>query len=268
MIRFFDTEFCWEPGCARYDGDIERTPHAPNARIESIACVDARLSRTGQWSFDLFSVEPNMPEEQRVTQFVASWNETKPQLVSFAGRSSDIPLLLARMMRHGIQSPAFVRHVVGAGRYDARSGHQDLHDVLGMFGAQRKGGLNDWARSIGWPGKLEVDGSDVLDLILSGQHNKVHAYCLQDVVQTAAVYLRFAFTSGKLTLEAYESGAIALLEAAMKVEATRPIAELVDRSLWLNCSVIEKPLRPVALPNEADDDVRRADASDELPVAS
>jgi hypothetical protein len=69
--------------------------------------------------------------------------------------------------------------------------------------------LGDVARLIGLPGKTDMDGSKVADVVAEGNipenMRKVGAYCLQDVIQTAIVFVRTRFHLGIITAEGYEA---------------------------------------------------------------
>ena len=69
-------------------------------------------------------------------------------------------------------------------------GHFDLMDFLADFGATKNARLDVYAKLIGFPGKVGVDGSQVQPMVHAGKLDEVNTYCLCDVVQTAAIFLR------------------------------------------------------------------------------
>ncbi len=221
----FDTEYTWAPGLERADKDgTPRIPHPPNAIVESIAYV----------AFDTAAVRLGTvraaTEGERVRSFVERWHKGQPRLVTFNGRGCDVPLLLARLMHHGICAPLFAGAVVGANRY-RHGAHLDLYDILGGYGAQRSGGLDDWARCVGWPGKGDVDGGDVAAMLLKeGGRERVDAYCLRDAVQTAAVWLRYELTTGGMVLEEFTTRGRALVDAASADDRTAELVVKLDGS--------------------------------------
>jgi hypothetical protein len=80
---------------------------------------------------------------------------------------------------------------------------------------------------MGLPGKLDVSGADVAVLFAQGLQVEIDHYCLQDVAQTAAVYLRFELLRGKLTLQEYQAAMLAWLEV---VEGTPGAADVLADS--------------------------------------
>lgn len=140
----------------------------------------------------------------------------QPTLVSFNGRSFDVPLLELAAFRFGISIPqwfdlASPGYQQNRNRYNLRA-HLDLHDLLTNFGATRfSGGLNLAASLLGKPGKMDVQGHMVQDLYEAGQLEQINQYCMCDVLDTYFVFLRAAVLLGWLKLE----------EEQRLVEATR-----------------------------------------------
>ncbi len=225
----FDTEFTWVEGLERTDlrDGIERCPHPPNAKIESIAYVAISYAPSPSVRLGVVNGET---ERERVASFIGRWQERRPRLVTYGGRNADVPLLVARLMRHGITSTQFAGGIGLAYRFKHEQ-QLDLYDVLGGYGAQRSGGLNDWARCIGWPGKGDTSGKDVKELVKQpGGRALVDAYCLCDAVQTAAVLLRYELTLGAIERDEYSSLAAGLLKVARDDARTASIAAKVDES--------------------------------------
>lgn len=224
----FDTEYTWVEGLERTNLDgSDRVPHPPNAQIESIAYVAITYNPSPAVRL---GVVRGANEHERVAGFVNGWKKQRPRLVTYGGRNADVPLLVARMMRHALTSPEFAGGIGLAYRFRHEQ-QLDLYDVLGGYGAQRSGGLNDWARCVGWPGKDGVDGSKVAELLKQpGGRALVDAYCLCDAVQTAAVLLRYELTLGAIERDEYSALAGALLAAARDDARTASIAAKVDAS--------------------------------------
>lgn len=228
----FDTEFVWPAGFERTTKDGEpRVPHAPNAVVESIAYVSIAEVEDGH-AIKLGTIDATT-ERDRVGRFVTTWGRTRPVMVTFNGRTSDVPLLLARCMHHRIVPGAWTFDVGFANRYRSPH-HVDLYDVLGLYGANRSGGLDDWARCVGWPGKIGTSGGDVAALLQQPDGRRfVDAYCLGDAVQTAAVWLRFCLLTAEIAPELYAILAQKLLEAVLADERVSAIGAMVDRVAWL-----------------------------------
>jgi hypothetical protein len=130
----------------------------------------------------------------------------RPTLVSFNGRSYDLPVLELAAFRYGYSLPAWFNleartYEQARNRYNADA-HLDLYDILSNFGAGRMtGGLSLLANLIGKPGKTTVDGSQVQDLYDAGRADAINDYCRCDVLDTYFVFLRTRVLTGKLSLE-------------------------------------------------------------------
>jgi 3'-5' exonuclease len=75
-------------------------------------------------------------------------------------------------------------------------------DLLADHGAARSFSLDVAAKLIGLPGKLDAKGADVQGMVDAGRVEQVRAYCMQDVAQTAALFLRVQLLRGVLDAEA------------------------------------------------------------------
>ncbi len=139
--------------------------------------------------------------------FVARY---RPELVTYNGRSFDLPVLALRSLRHGVPMGWYyegrVRH-----RY-SEDGHIDLCDMLCDHGAARALSLDAVARLIGLPGKVGVDGSQVEGMFHAGKLSEIRSYCLADVAQTALLFLRFRLLQGALPPDRYREAARELMD--------------------------------------------------------
>lgn len=127
-------------------------------------------------------------------------------LVSFNGRTFDIPLLELAAFRYGLDIGDWMRdsgpsYEHPRNRYNSSS-HIDLQEVVTNFGATRfKGGLNLLASLLKKPGKMGIAGHMVQDLHAEGQLNRINDYCRCDVLDTYFVFLRARLLYGEITLE-------------------------------------------------------------------
>jgi 3'-5' exonuclease len=145
---------------------------------------------------------------------LTGWNDfvkrEQPTVVSFCGRTFDVPVLGLRALRHGIsQSWADENY-----RKRYGSEHVDLFDVLTEYGALPRTGysLGMMSTILGLPDKGEVNGNGVQGLYQRGEIAKLEAYCCSDAVRTAFLLLRYRLMRGWISLEQYRVGARALLE--------------------------------------------------------
>lgn len=188
---------------AKYESDfIPYTFQIPVSVVVAKVAADFRL-------IDLVALdEPAFRSHIITANFWKGWEAyRRPTLVSFNGRSFDLPLLELAAFRYGLNVPGWF-NLTGKSydqprnRYNTEA-HLDLHDVLTNFGAARfQGGLNLAASILGKPGKMDVQGHMVQDMFDAGNLAEITDYCRCDVLDTYFIFLRSAVMLGQLTLEA------------------------------------------------------------------
>jgi predicted PolB exonuclease-like 3'-5' exonuclease len=94
-------------------------------------------------------------------------------------------------------------------------------DALSDYGASRSLSLNDAAHLVGLPGKTDMDGSKVADVVARGEdqvaQDRVARYCAHDVLQTALVFLRSRVLFGYLTLDGLRASVESFKEIAQEL---------------------------------------------------
>jgi len=150
-------------------------------------------------------------------------DRNRPVLVTYNGRTFDLPVLALRSLRCGVPMGWYYRRGLRY-RY-SEHGHIDLCDWLADHGAARSSSLDALARLIGLPGKRGVDGSQIEGLYRAGQLEQILNYCLADVAQTALLFLRFRLLQGTLDRDEYCAAAEAL---ARSLRTDRRVASLID----------------------------------------
>jgi len=127
----------------------------------------------------------------------------KPTLVTFNGRSFDVPLLEQMALRYAIPIPDWF--ALGTKTYDQPrnryniGAHLDLCDILTNFGATHyTGGLNLAAKVIKHPGKMGNHGDMVQDLFNERKFQEIHDYCRCDVLDTYFLFLRLMTLTGRI----------------------------------------------------------------------
>jgi predicted PolB exonuclease-like 3'-5' exonuclease len=171
-------------------------------------------------------------EAGMLQDFAKFSDDYRPHLVTYNGRSFDLPVLALRCLRHGIPMRFFYEDRDYRYRF-SDSGHIDLYDFLSEHGAARVGSLDAIARVMGLPGKVGVDGSQVEGLYNAGQLQLIKNYCLSDVAQTAFLFLRYRLLQGALDVPGYQRAAGGLLEALTADGRVQPVLERIDRSRLL-----------------------------------
>lgn len=167
-------------------------------------------------------------EARMLADFSRFVDEHRPHVVTFNGRGFDLPVIMLRCLRHGVQLRWYYQGRDYRYRY-SDEGHLDLADFLTEHGATRGGlSLDASARLIGLPGKVGVDGSQVEGLWNSGQHEAVQSYCLSDVAQTAFLFLRFRLLMGQLDRAGYQRAARGVLDGLRADGRVGPLLEKLE----------------------------------------
>lgn len=188
---------------AKYESDfIPYTFQKPVSIAVAKLGADFRLD-------DLVVLDEPLFRPHIITEhFWRGWEKYgRPTLVSFNGRSFDVPLLELAAFRFGLNL---------AGWFDSRAktfdqprnrynttAHLDLCEVLTNYGCTRfTGGLNLAANLLGKPGKMDVQGDMVQDMYDAGRLAEINDYCRCDVLDTYFVFLRTRVLCGELALDA------------------------------------------------------------------
>jgi 3'-5' exonuclease len=171
---------------------------------------------------------PDQRERRLLEDFTRVVGRARPVLVTYNGRSFDLPVIVMRALCHAISLPWYYRDRDVRYRY-SEDGHLDLCDWLADHGAIRAGKLDVIARLIGLPGKLGVDGSQVEGLYHAGQLAAIRDYCLADVAQTALLFLRFRLLQGRIAPDTYRERIQALLAALTTDGRVTGVLDKLDR---------------------------------------
>lgn len=228
-IRLFDLspdtpelvamERIWQetPG---YDAETNPRPFIKYifSRVVSIAFLSRRVSyRDGERhiEFGLHSLpklplaEPRSDEGQIISQFLHYVGVRNPQLVGFNSSESDLQVLIQRGMVNEVRAEAFNERPTkpweGRDYFDARNSEAHL-DLLKRFSrGPMMPRLNELARLCGYPGKIDVDGAQVVDLWLAGKLRAIVEYNQIDTLNTYLIWFRMVNFAGKLSEENYIS---------------------------------------------------------------
>ena len=204
-------------------------------RIVVIGCLwldhHYRLKRLGVIgdASAIGSASDEQRERELLEDFSRFVGKARPVLVTYNGRSFDLPVIVLRSLTHAVPLPWYYREKDMRYRF-SEEGHLDLCDWLAEHGATRSGSLDAVAKLIGLPGKLGVDGSQVEGLYQAGQLDAIQRYCLSDVAQTALLFLRFRLLQGQLDEERYRAAAIALLDGLAADGRVGDVLERMDRA--------------------------------------
>ena len=228
-----DIETIPDPELPRQD-EGDRVPPPPFNQIVTMGCMllenylPKRLGIVGE----------GKSEGEMLTDFAQWLDAKKPTVITWNGRGFDMPVITSRALRHGVPMPWWFTDRNTRYRYST-DGHFDLMDFLADFGAAKNARLDVYAKLVGFPGKAGVDGSQVLPLVHAGKLDEVNAYCLCDVAQTAAIFLRVELLRGLFDRSHYRELARAMLAFVDDQPRLAFIAPKIDRPRFL----IETPAR-------------------------
>lgn len=197
-------------------------PHA--CRVVAISFVDILMDHEGspRYRFGeastqcLWAHDPPFDassEAALLRNFAEAMGIGDMTIVTWNGRTFDLPALSMRSLKHGVPFGWYYSNRDMRYRF-SDTGHLDLMDYLGDFGASRNAKLGDIARLIGLPGKIDMHGGDVLGIyrstsgeldttVVEAKMKSVAKYCLQDSIQTALIFLRSRFHIGKIDKAEY-----------------------------------------------------------------
>jgi 3'-5' exonuclease len=164
------------------------------ARIIVIGYFDVQKEKTyvmyegnadeEKWESESGVVYKGLPEKEMLQQF---WHyiEKFDQVITFNGRSFDIPFLMLRSAMLGIRP---TRNLLG-NRYSTDN-HLDLLEVLSFFGVSKKFNLDFYCHSFGIesPKSKGITGMEVHELYNAGKIKEVAGYCAGDVNATYKLY--------------------------------------------------------------------------------
>jgi predicted PolB exonuclease-like 3'-5' exonuclease len=222
-----DIETIPDPELPRLD-ESDRVPPPPFNQIVTLGCllledyIPRRLGVVGE----------HKSEGAMLADFAQWLDARRPTVVTWNGRSFDMPVITSRALKHGIPMPWWFSDRHTRYRYST-DGHFDLMDFLADFGAAKNARLDVYAKLIGFPGKVGVDGSQVLPMVHAGKLDAVNAYCLCDVAQTAAIFLRVELLRGAFDRPRYKELAAALLAFVDAQPRLAPVTEQIDRRRFL-----------------------------------
>lgn len=214
--------------------DPDKVPSVAHLEIVSGAIVALVLdgSRTRVQTPRLLG-GPEFGEMAILRDFTGMVGKHRPVLVSWNGRGFDLPLVIARCVRHGIVAP-WLWDRDFEDRYRGTN-HVDLQDAVSLRGAGRPCRMAAFACLAGWPGKVGVDGSDVEGLWNGGEAGRsaVRDYNLSDVACEAAILLRVLMCRADITMDEYRVAARALLEFVDADARLHALRDRIDRKRFL-----------------------------------
>jgi predicted PolB exonuclease-like 3'-5' exonuclease len=210
-----------------YDKE-EPFPPPQAHRVVAVAWCDVDMQPTKDKSYRLVGGASlcnwtlSTSERGMLERFGSEQDEHPATLVTWNGRTFDLPVLSMRALHHGIPWEWYYSERDVRYRY-SDAGHCDLMDFLSDYGASRQMKLGDAARLIGLPGKTDMDGSKVAEIVARGPINEnmdsVGRYCLQDAIQTAILFVRTRYHLGIIDRAGYETSVRSFEESSLVRES-------------------------------------------------
>jgi len=139
------------------------------------------------------------------------------RLIHHNGKGFDIPLMLYRSMKHGLQLPARLNNQDIRYRYS--KDNVDLVDEFSNYGASSYPKLKHLGLLIGVPFKQTGEGNQVSEMYENGQLKEIEHYCLEDVIATYLIWLHYRYTVGDFKEDHYSN---------LKERATRKLQQIQD----------------------------------------
>jgi predicted PolB exonuclease-like 3'-5' exonuclease len=210
-LRYPDAGLSPEEAIARFREELTEkngTDFIPYTYQVPIAVAVAKVTADFTLSDLVVLDEPRFRPHVMTQHFWKGWEGYgQPTLVTYNGRTFDVPLLELAAFRYGLSLPRWFDAAGGRAyqqprnRYNSRA-HLDLLDLLTNYGASRfSGGLNLAANLLGKPGKMDVEGFMVQDMYHADQLPEINDYCRCDVLDTYFVFLRTRVLVGELKLD-------------------------------------------------------------------
>lgn len=202
----------------------------PFHKVIAISFLIADIERDGMQEHYTFRElrsggKVDATEKELLQGFFSHVGKMKPRLVSFNGRTFDLPVLKYRAMLHNISAPWLYHSGDKWNNYTQRYSldwHCDLLEALSDFGSSARIKLNEICALLGFPGKVGMDGSQVAPAYDRGELDAIRDYCETDVLNTYLVYLRYMLHRGDLRTDSYEQS-IQEIQAFLKENSpTKP----------------------------------------------
>lgn len=201
------------------DRDPEAFPKPIQHQIVTLGFLLARIERDGECERYIVrklgsASIADRSEREILAGFWQMVDRNQPRLVTWNGRGFDVAVLKQRSLIHGLTAYNWHRTDPRFG-YDYRfqtNWHCDLMDVLCDYGASPRLGLDEAAQALGLPGKWNGHGEEVTDMAAVGDYVAINRYCEGDVLNTYALYLRWAHLSTRVSARGHNASVQDLLD--------------------------------------------------------
>lgn len=177
-------------------------------RVVAISCALLRNEECRVWSLG----QTGDSEAGIIQSFFDSIDQYSPLLVSWNGNGFHLPVLHYRSLIHQTTIPRQWRIEADEGEFKKRPSclapspgrHLDLMNALNIYPAGADIPHDDLARLCGFPGKRNMNGSQVWDAYLAGQIAELRHDCETGAANTYLLYLRYRKVCGALDTRQYQ----------------------------------------------------------------
>ena len=182
-------------------------PRQPFHKVVAISFLEAEIEtlRDGTEFYRITDVRTGGTEQSTEEEIIKGCfnylSKNPSRLVSYNGRTFDLPVLKYRAMKYGVAAPWLFKSGDKWNNYQQRYSldwHCDLLEAFSDFGASARCKMDEVCSILGVPGKLDTDGSQVAELFDNGKIKEIRDYCETDVINTYLLYLNFQVLSGNL----------------------------------------------------------------------
>ena len=183
----------------------------PFHRVVAISFLEAEIEYIDD--YEIYSIRDirsggtlDSDEKELVKGFFHHLGSLSPRIISFNGKTFDMPVLKYRAMYHGIQVKWLHKSGDKWNNYTSKYSldwHCDLIDALSDFGSSARIKMNEVCALLNFPGKLETEGSMVETMYYDGKLKEIRDYCELDVINTYLLYLRYAHHTAKISKNGY-----------------------------------------------------------------
>lgn len=186
----------------------------PFHKIVAISYLDATIYADNERKerYKIFNIKSggniDSEEEELVKGFFDYLEKVDARLITFNGRSFDLPVLKYRAIKYNISAKWLYERGDKWNNYTQRYSmdwHCDLLEALTDYNASTRVKMNEVASIYGIPCKVDVDGSQVEELYNNNKVDSIRNYCEQDVLCTYLLYLKYASHTGRITNNGYNN---------------------------------------------------------------
>jgi predicted PolB exonuclease-like 3'-5' exonuclease len=171
----------------------------------------------------------NASEEEIVRKFCEYCQKNNPQIVSFNGRTFDMPVIRYRSMKYEIPCPWMYNENRDYSKknysYRYSNDHLDLLEFFSDYGLSARIKMAEVCSLFGIPCKYLVDGSNVLEMYNDGKLEEIRNYCEIDAIITFILYLISCLHKGIIDNYGYKIS----LEILQGVSNESHIKDFFDR---------------------------------------